>query len=240
MPKFFNEKLIGILHDIGVNIDDNIANVFKKYMEILLEWNQKINLTAITEEDDILLKHFTDSLTILRYIENNKKIVDIGTGAGFPGVPLSIIKKENEFYLVDSLNKRINFLSEVKTKLDLENVHNLHYRAEEFGKNINYREIFDIAVSRAVANLSTLAEYLLPLVNLGGKVICMKGSNVEEELNQAKFAINELGGKLIKIEELVLPRTDMKRTIIIIEKIKNTPLKYPRKAGLPAKQPLVK
>ena len=240
MQKLFNEKLIEILHDMGVNIDDTIADIFKKYMEILLEWNQKINLTAITEEDDIILKHFADSLTILKYIENNKKIVDVGTGAGFPGVPLSIIKREDEFYLVDSLNKRINFLNEVKIKLDLQNIQNLHYRAEEFGKNKLYRESFDIAVSRAVANLSTLAEYLLPLVNLGGKVICMKGSNVEEELNQAKFAINELGGKLIKKEELVLPRTDMKRTIIIMEKIKNTSSKYPRKAGIPAKQPLVK
>lgn len=159
---------------------------------------------------------------------------------GFLGIPLSIVKKDAEFYLVDSLNKRINFLNEVKNKLNLKNTQNLHCRAEEFGQNKVYREKFDIAVSRAVANLSTLLEYLLPLIKIGGKVICMKGSNIDEELIEAKFAINELGGKITEKEEFVLPKTDMKRTIIIIKKIKNTPQKYPRKAGTPAKQPLIK
>ncbi len=236
----FNSNLINILKNINVYIDDNLADIFKKYMDILLGWNEKINLTAITNEDDIILKHFVDSLTILKYLKSNNKIVDIGTGAGFPGIPLAIVKKDAEFKLVDSLNKRINFLNDVKNSLNLENVQNLHYRAEEFGKNKDYREQFDIAVSRAVANLSTLVEYLLPLVKIGGKVICMKGSNIEEELNQAKYAVNELGGKIKAIEEFVLPETDMKRTIIIIEKVKNTPQKYPRKAGIPAKQPLKK
>lgn len=238
MVNSFNEKLIEMLSEIDVNIDEEKANLFKKYMDLLLEWNEKINLTAITEEDEIILKHFVDSLTIAKYLGENKKIVDIGTGAGFPGVPISILKQDLNVYLVDSLNKRINFLNEVKEKLDLKNVIPLHFRAEEFGKNKDYREKFDIAVSRAVANLSTLSEYLIPLVKVGGKVICMKGSNTQEEVNEAKFAINELGGKIVQIDEFVLPKTDMKRTIIIIEKIKNTPPKYPRKAGLPAKQPL--
>ena len=238
MVNSFNEKLIAMLNEIDVNIDEEKANLFKKYMDLLLEWNEKINLTAITEEDEIILKHFVDSLTIAKYLGENKKIVDIGTGAGFPGVPISILKQDLSVYLVDSLNKRINFLNEVKEKLDLKNVIPLHFRAEEFGKNKDYREKFDIAVSRAVANLSTLSEYLIPLVKVGGKVICMKGSNTQEEVNESKFAINELGGKIVQVDEFFLPKTDMKRTIIIIEKIKNTPPKYPRKAGLPAKQPL--
>lgn len=239
MSDIFNKKLIDLLKKINVIINDEKASMFKTYMNLLLEWNEKINLTTITGEDDILLKHFVDSLTITKYLQNNEKIVDIGTGAGFPGIPISIVKEDTKLYLVDSLNKRINFLNEVKTKLLLNNISLFHSRAEEFGQNKNYREYFDVAVSRAVANLCTLAEYLIPLVKLGGKVICMKGSNIQEELNNSKFAIEELGGSIINIEEFFLPETDIKRTIIIIEKVKSTPKKYPRKAGIPAKQPLV-
>lgn len=238
MENNFNDNLKRLLNEINVNITEKQILKFYEYMNLLLEWNEKINLTAITEQNEIILKHFVDCLTIQKYIENNNNIVDIGTGAGFPGIPLAIMNNKNKFVLVDSLNKRINFLNDVKEKLELENVDAIHSRAEEFCQNKMYREKFDIAVSRAVANLSVLAEYLLPAIKVGGKVICMKGSKIDEELNDAKFALKELGGNVILREEFCLPGTDMKRNIIIVKKIKETPKKYPRKSGLPAKQPL--
>lgn len=238
MENNFYDKLRKLLNEINVDITENQISKFYEYMNLLLEWNEKINLTAITKQDEIILKHFVDCLTIQKYIVKNKKIVDIGTGAGFPGIPLAIMNESNNFVLVDSLNKRINFLNDVKAKIKLENMEAIHSRAEEFCQNKKYREKFDIAVSRAVANLSVLAEYLLPAVKVGGQVICMKGSQVEEELNDAKFALKELGGKIKSVDEFCLPGTDMKRNVIIVEKIKETPKKYPRKAGTPAKQPL--
>ncbi len=238
MENNFDENLKKLVNEINVDITENQISKFYDYMNLLLEWNEKINLTAITKPDEIILKHFVDCLTIQKYIGNNKKLVDIGTGAGFPGIPLAIINEKNNFVLVDSLNKRINFLNDVKEKLKLENVDTVHSRAEEFCQNKIYREKFDIAVSRAVANLSVLAEYLLPAVKVGGKIICMKGNQIEDELNDAKFALKELGGKVKLKEEFCLPGTDMKRNIIIIDKVKETPKKYPRKAGTPAKQPL--
>ena len=240
MNNDFKNKLSKLLKEINIEINEEEINNFYNYMNLLLEWNEKINLTAITEEDDIILKHFVDSLTIYKYIENKKRIVDIGTGAGFPGIPVAILKNKNEFTLVDSLNKRINFLNDIKEQLSLENVTNIHARAEEFGQNKKYREKFDTAVSRAVANLSVLVEYLLPVVKVGGIVICMKGCNVEDELKEAEYAISTLGGKVVLKDELCLPQSDIKRNIIIIEKIHNTPSKYPRKAGTPAKEPLKK
>lgn len=225
---------------VEIGIDFSVEQLWKtyKYMELLIEWNQKINLTAITEPKEIILKHFIDSLTINKDIKNAKKIVDIGTGAGFPGIPLGIMNQDAEMYLVDSLNKRLMFLEEVVKELKLKNVKLIHSRAEDFGKNKEYREKFDIAVSRAVANLSTLSEYLVPLVKIGGKVISMKASGVEEELNNAKKAIDVLGGKIENVEEFILPESDIGRTIITIRKEKNTPNKYPRKAGLPSKEPI--
>lgn len=219
-------------------IDDNKIQKFYDYMNLLVEWNKKINLTAITEEKDIILKHFVDSLTVLKYIKDNKNIVDVGTGAGFPGIPLAIMNDSLKITLVDSLNKRINFLNEVCSKIKLKNTKAIHSRAEEFGQDNNYRESYDIAISRAVSNLTVLAEYLLPLVKVGGKIICMKGPDIEEELKQAKSAIDILGGKFERCNNFCLPKSDISRNIIIINKIKETPKKYPRKAGTPVKTPL--
>lgn len=219
-------------------IDDNKIQKFYDYMNLLVEWNKKINLTAITEEKDIILKHFVDSLTVLKYIKENKSIVDVGTGAGFPGIPLAIMNDSLKITLVDSLNKRINFLNEVCSKIKLKNTKAIHSRAEEFGQDNNYRESYDIAISRAVSNLTVLAEYLLPLVKVGGKIICMKGPDIEEELKQAKSAIDILGGKFERCDNFCLPKSDISRNIIIINKIKETPKKYPRKAGTPVKTPL--
>lgn len=211
---------------------------FEKYKDSLLVWNEKINLTAITEEDDIILKHFIDSMTILKHIDENSSIVDVGTGAGFPGIPIKIANPSINVTLVDSLNKRLIFLEEVIKNLNLEKIKTVHSRAEEFGQNEIYREKFDIATSRAVANLSVLVEYLLPLVKVGGKCICMKGSDIQDELQNSKEAIKTLGGQIEKVEEFTLPESDIKRNIIVIKKIKQTPNKYPRKPGVPSKNPL--
>lgn len=211
---------------------------FEKYKDLLLEWNEKINLTAITDEDDIILKHFIDSMTILKHIDNNSSIVDVGTGAGFPGIPVKITNPSLNVTLVDSLNKRLLFLGDVINQLNLKRIKTVHSRAEEFGQNKLYREKFDVATSRAVANLSVLVEYLLPLVKIGGKCICMKGSEIEEELKNSKQAINILGGEIEKVEEFTLPGSDIKRNIIIIKKIKQTPKAYPRNPGTPSKKPL--
>lgn len=240
MNNNFEENLCKLLKEIDIEINKEQINKLYEYMNLMLEWNEKINLTAITEPNDIILKHFVDSLTILKHISTNQKIVDIGTGAGFPGIPLAIMCQNSNFTLVDSLNKRINFLNDIKEKVQLHNVETIHLRAEEFGQNKNYREKYDIAVSRAVANLSVLAEYLIPAVKVGGKVICMKGSQVQDEIEEAKFAIKELGGCIANQYEFNLPGTDMKRNVIIIEKIHSTNKKYPRKAGTPLKQPIKK
>lgn len=223
-----------------IGIDFSVEQLWKtyRYMELLIDWNQKINLTAITEPKEIIQKHFIDSLTINKNIKNAKKVVDIGTGAGFPGVPLGIMNEKTEMFLVDSLNKRIIFLEEVVKELNLKNITLIHARAEDFGKKEEYREKFDIAVSRAVANLSTLSEYLVPLVKIGGKVISMKASDASEEINNAKKAINVLGGAIENVEEFTLPESDIGRTIVTIRKERITPSRYPRKAGLPSKEPI--
>lgn len=210
---------------------------FYKYMQLLLEWNEKINLTTIVEPEQIIVKHFLDSLTIKKYIEDEKNIIDVGTGAGFPGMPLAI-EIENNVTLLDSLNKRINFLNNVKEKIGLENVVTVHSRAEDAAKDKKYRECFDYAVSRAVAPMNVLLEYLLPFVKVGGKVICMKGPNVKEEMDNSEKVAKILGGKIEKVEELEIPEIDMKRTVVIVKKIEKTSSKYPRKAGTPSKEPL--
>ena len=211
---------------------------FFEYMNLLIEWNEKMNLTAIVEPNEIILKHFIDSITILKEIDNSSKIIDVGTGAGFPGVPLRIMNPTLNVTLADSLNKRLIFLQEVINKLELKNVEIIHARAEDLGQNKKYRESFDIATSRAVANLSTLSEYLLPLVKKEGKVISMKAGGAQEEIESAKKAIKILGGKIERVEEFKLPQTEIERTIILIKKDEYTPNKYPRKSGIPSKDPI--
>ena len=232
----FKEKLKARALKEEISLSPKQLDQFELFYNMLIETNKSMNLTAITDEDEVIEKHFIDSLTILKYFENNKKVIDVGTGAGFPGIPISIMRKDLNFTLLDSLNKRILFLNEVVNTLKLDNVKNVHGRAEEFAKN--HREIYDYATSRAVANLSTLTEYLLPFVKIGGKCICMKGPDADNEIENAKFAIKELGGKISFVDKICLPNSDISRTIVIIDKIKDTPKKYPRKAGTPSKQPL--
>ena len=234
----FEEKLKGYLKVMDIELDEEQVMQFYKYMQLLLEWNEKINLTAITKPEEIILKHFVDSLTIANKIKKEASLADVGTGAGFPGIPLKIYRRDLCVTLVDSLNKRINFLNQVIEELKLENIETIHARAEEIGKNKKYRESFDVSTSRAVANLSTLSEYLLPLIKKDGVSICMKGPDIEEELNKGKVAIKTLGGKISEIDTFFLPKSEMKRNIIWINKIEKTPSKYQRKTGIPAKEPI--
>ena len=202
---------------------------FELYMNLLLEWNEKINLTAITEPADVRVKHFEDSLTCLKsgYIKDGDKVVDVGTGAGFPGLPIKIENNSVKLTLMDRLNKRINFLKEVSHKLNMD-TECIHIRAEEAGKNKLYREQFDVSVSRAVARLCVLVEYCLPLVKVGGYMLAMKGKDIEEELEQAKPLIKSLGGQVKEVQLHTLSDEEITHSIVVIEKISNTPGKYPR------------
>lgn len=238
MNEIFKSKLENSAKEIGISLSDEQVQNFYDYMNILLEWNEKINLTAITEQDDIVLKHFVDSLTALDYLNDKKSIIDVGTGAGFPGIPIAIMNKDRNVTLMDSLNKRVKFLDEVSRKLSLNNIKTIHSRAEDLGQNVDHREKYDVAVSRAVANLATLVEYMLPLVKKGGVCICMKGQDVVEEIKNSEVAIEMLGGEIETIDDFCLPGTDMGRNIIVIRKVRNTNKKYPRKAGIPSKEPL--
>ena len=228
--KFYGEK-------INIEISEAESNKLYMYMNLMLEWNNKINLTSITDEQDIIIKHFIDSLSINKYLSKNKNVMDVGTGAGFPGIPLKILNEDIEFILIDSLNKRINFLEEVKKKLNINKLELIHSRIEDLAKDIKYREKMDIVVSRAVANLSVLSEYMLPFVRIGGFCICMKGPNIDAELENSKNALKILGGRIERVENLVLPG-DLERNIIIIRKEKETSNAYPRKAGKKKKKPL--
>lgn len=234
----FKDLLKEELKNLSIDISDIQAEQFYTYMDLLVAWNKKINLTAITEANEIIIKHFIDSLIISKYLQEGKNVMDIGTGAGFPGIPLKIINKDIHIDLVDSLNKRITFLNEVIIKLELKNINAIHSRAEDLARIVKYREKYDIVVSRAVARLNILLEYMMPFVKVGGVCICMKGSNIEE-LEESKKAIDILGGKIEKVEEINLPNTDIKRHNIIIKKVKNISNEYPRKAGIPSKNPII-
>lgn len=219
------------LSELGINIDNNKMKKFEDYSSLLLEWNEKINLTALTSPEEISVKHFLDSVAPLSYFEikENAKIIDVGTGAGFPGFPIKIMREDVELTLLDSLNKRINFLKKVSENLNLEKVEFIHGRAEEEGRKNNLREKFDYSVSRAVANLKVLCEYCLPFVKVGGYFVAFKQYEIDEEIIDAKSMIGNLGGKIEEIKEVKIPQSDITRKIILIKKIKETPGQFPRR-----------
>lgn len=233
-----NSYLYNLLTKYNIILDENKLNKFEEFKMLLLEWNKKINLTRITEENEIYIKHFVDSLIVTKYINENDKIIDVGTGAGFPGIPLKIFFDNSNITLLDSVNKKLIYLKDVSDKLELKNLEIIHGRAEDIANKKEYREIYDVAISRAVANMSTLVEYLLPFVKIGGRVICMKGPNILEELENSKNAIKILGGKIEKIEKYILPEIENEYNLIIIKKETKTPNIYPRKAGIPSEKPI--
>ncbi|MGH4137486.1 16S rRNA (guanine(527)-N(7))-methyltransferase RsmG [Clostridium sp.] len=225
----------------GLGFNEKKYEQFMKYKDLIKEWNEKVNLTAIKEDEEIIKKHFIDSMKVFKFqgLKNAKNVIDIGTGGGFPGIPMKIIKPEINIVLLDSLNKRINFLNEVISNLQLEKIKAIHGRAEDFAQDRQYREKFDVAVSRAVANLTVLSEYCLPYVKVGGYFVAMKGPAVEEEIKSSKNAIRMLGGRIEHIEKVQIEDSDLDHNLVIISKISGTPKKYPRKAGMVAKSPLV-
>lgn len=223
---------------IDVNLSDLQVEKFYKYLLELLEWNTRMNLTAITEENEVIVKHFMDSLTINKYIPKGAKLIDVGTGAGFPGIPIKIVRDDVSVVLLDSLNKRISFLNSVIENLGLDKINAVHGRAEELGRNKNYREKFDIVTSRAVANMSVLSEYLLPFAKIDGKCVVMKGAEIDKELRQAEKAISMLGAKVNCVDGFDLLNLGIRRNIVVLDKIKGIPKEYPRKAGTPAKNPI--
>lgn len=235
-----NLTLVEGLQDLGLSLSDSQIEMFEIYKELIKDWNNKINITSITEDKDIYIKHFLDSATIFKsgLIKNGASIIDVGTGGGFPGLPIKIINQKTNITLLDSLNKRIVFLNEVIDKIGFSNMVAIHGRAEEFGKMPEYREKFDITVSRAVAALNVLCEYCLPFVKVGGYFIAMKSTNVDDELKQANNAIKILGGTLSKSLDVTIPNTDITHRLIIIKKTRQTPTKYPRGSGKPKKKPL--
>lgn len=235
----FKNRLQESFQTQKIDVSEKQCKKFFEYMKLLIEWNEKINLTAIVEPGQVITKHFLDSLTILNYIgTKQQKIIDVGTGAGFPGIPIKIMDDLSEITLIDSLNKRINFLQKVINKNNLKNIRAIHGRAEDFGQDKLYREKYDVCVARAVAPMNILVEYLLPFARVNGICICMKGANIEEELEEAKKAINLLGGKIEKVESFGLSGSEDRRNIIIIRKISKTPKQYPRKAGTAKKYPI--
>lgn len=228
------------LEQLEIELTEKQKEQFYRYYEMLVEWNKVMNLTGITEYDEVNEKHFVDSLSVKKAVdmENIHSLIDIGTGAGFPGIPLKIAYPHLHVVLLDSLQKRIKFLDAVIEELGLENIETLHGRAEDYAKKPEYREQFDICVSRAVANLSTLSEYCVPYVKIGGMFISYKSGDVDEEAKKSGKAVKLLGGKLKKIIKFQLPGTEIGRSFVKIEKVEKTKKRYPRKAGLPAKEPL--
>lgn len=227
---------------LGISLTEEQTEQFMLYYEKLIEVNRVMNLTAITEFEDVMRKHFLDSLTLVKAadIKNVKRVLDLGTGAGFPGIPLKIAFPDTEFVLLDSLNKRVKFLHNIIELCRLKKIQAVHGRAEELAGKKEYRESFDLCVSRAVANLSSLSEYCLPYVEKGGLFVSYKSGNIQEELEAAGYAIQILGGRIKDTVKFKLPGSDMDRSLVVIEKIRETPARYPRRAGIPSREPLVR
>ena len=228
----------------GIPLTEQQAQQFLTYAHLLIEWNQKINLTAITEFDDIVWKHFIDSCALLLSKNVSRetlggKVIDVGTGAGFPGIPLKIMMPGMSLTLLDSLNKRIDFLKEVGKQCKLEKVTYIHGRAEDIAQDPKFREQYQMSVSRAVAPLATLYEYNLPFLKRGGIFVAYKGDHYKEEVRNSKKAVSVFGGEMIKEEPFILPGTDLQRCFVFVKKVQNTPKKYPRKAGTPLKKPIL-
>lgn len=228
------------LGELGIEQDQNQLERFHKFYQLLIEWNKVMNLTGITEYEDVVEKHFVDSLSIIKAIDLSRihTVIDVGTGAGFPGIPLKIAFPHLRVVLLDSLNKRIKFLDEVISQLGLTEIRTIHGRAEEYARKEEYREQFDLCVSRAVANLSTLSEYCLPYIQVGGMFVPYKSGEIDDEVKQSKKAVRILGGNIKKVMKFELPGTDIHRSFVLIHKEQHTQKKYPRKAGIPAKEPL--
>ena len=228
------------LEAMNIENSQELIEKFRIYMEGVLEWNEKVNLTTITDPDEFVIKHFIDSIICANYPEyiNAAKIIDVGTGAGFPGIPLSIISPEKEFILMDSLNKRLKIIDELCQRADIKNVVTLHARAEELAKNKAHRERYDLCVSRAVANMAVLAEYCLPFIKVGGFLMAYKGPEAENEVREAEHALYLLGGRAEEIRNGNLKEFGIDHKVVVIKKVSNTPSKYPRKPGTPTKEPL--
>ncbi len=228
------------LGELGIKQDQNQLERFHKFYQLLIEWNKVMNLTGITEYEDVVEKHFVDSLSIIKAVDLTRihTVIDVGTGAGFPGIPLKIAFPHLRVVLLDSLNKRIKFLDEVISQLGLTEIRTIHGRAEEYARKEEYREQFDLCVSRAVANLSTLSEYCLPYIQVGGIFVPYKSGEIDDEVEQSKKAVRILGGNIKDVMKFELPGTDIHRSFVLIHKEQHTQKKYPRKAGIPAKEPL--
>lgn len=226
--------------EMGLECSDEQVSKLNKYMRGILEWNEKVNLTRITEPEEFLVKHYLDSLVCCRRDEflNAKKIIDVGTGAGFPGIPLAVMSPDKQFVLMDSLNKRLKIIDELCLDAGITNVQTVHARAEELARNKQHREKYDLCVSRAVANMAVLAEYCLPFIKVGGCLMAYKGPEAAEEAEAAEKAIKLLGGEIQEIYEAKLDQYGISHNILIVKKIKNTASKFPRKAGMPTKEPL--
>lgn len=236
-----DEKLfVKTLQERGVSLTDSQLQQFEQYYDVLVEWNKKVNLTAITEKEEVYLKHFFDSITPSFYddFKEVKTICDIGAGAGFPSIPLKICYPHLHITIVDSLKKRIHFLAELIDLLELDHVQLVHGRAEDIGQLSEHRAHYDLVTARAVARMSVLSEYCLPLCKKGGTFLALKGASSEKELVDAKKAIKVLGGELVTDHTFLLPIEESERSIVVTKKVKNTPKKYPRKAGMPAKSPI--
>ncbi len=241
----FSDTLKSVCLKLDIELSEEQVKSFRLFYELLLEYNGMYNLTAIKEENDVIYKHFADSLSVMKFSGcediktiNDRMVIDVGTGAGFPGIPLKIVNPDMKLTFIDSVNKKLNFIKEVCKQLNFKNIDIIHGRAEDFGNNSNYREKYDICLSRAVAALPVLSELCIPFVKTSGVFISYKGSDIENEIKSSEHAIKILGGYINGKENFTIPDSDIKRTFIIIRKLNSTPKEYPRKAGVPVKHPL--